>query len=574
MTDSVRRSRGGYVIRLPERLKRASRLRTLRVAATLLAGVSAVAALSSSRLHPSVTGAALVGLVTCSTILAIGGFLSELELRSMTVPRIVVLAGVLGVASTRPELTSIAVAVLALALETAAFRSAASLRPFAAGLDGCSTPRPRTWPVIASARVGLLCALATILGVSWPMVAVLALVLGGASLLLSAGQLGAAFLARRRQAEARERFRPELQRLAPKFAVHWDAPTGTAYQLTMWMDELVGIGEPFVIVVRNQEGFDDAATAAGPGGPPVVLLERHDELDDLIVPSLIAIFYVNNAPSNTNCTRFSNLWHVQLNHGDSDKAPSYAPSLRQYDRNFVAGPAAARRFADHAVETTTDYFRIVGRPQLADVVRVEEARDHPTVVLYAPTWAGFNADTAVSSLGYGRAIVEELLAAGVTVHFRPHPHALRVAKTAEDVRTIDGLLRNHRDRTGTGHRLSVESARLDLVECFNDADALITDVSSVLTDFLASAKPYAIAMSASDSDAQTLPLATGGVVLSSGHPGLHAGIEALLGPDRHFAARERLCRDYLGPDPGSAASILRDEVRTLLAGPKRPANMR
>ena len=48
--------------------------------------------------------------------------------------------------------------------------------------------------------------------------------------------------------------------------------------------------------------------------------------------------------------------------------------------------------------------------------------DAPRTVLYAPTWHGGKPTTNYSSLPLGPRIVDALLARGVTVIFRPHPH--------------------------------------------------------------------------------------------------------------------------------------------------------
>src|SRR5699024_12219569 len=46
---------------------------------------------------------------------------------------------------------------------------------------------------------------------------------------------------------------------------------------------------------------------------------------------------------------YTQLTHVQLNHGESDKGPSFSPVFRSYDKDFVAGQAAIDRFAANGV---------------------------------------------------------------------------------------------------------------------------------------------------------------------------------------------------------------------------------
>ena len=68
-----------------------------------------------------------------------------------------------------------------------------------------------------------------------------------------------------------------------------------------------------------------------------------------MVSTLRCVFYVNNALRNVHVVRYAGVRHVQLNHGDSDKATSYNPVFRMFDRNFVAGQAAVDRFGAHGI---------------------------------------------------------------------------------------------------------------------------------------------------------------------------------------------------------------------------------
>src|SRR5699024_4130660 len=139
--------------------------------------------------------------------------------------------------------------------------------------------------------------------------------------------------------------------------------------------------------VRSVGNFRQLASATD---HPVLLRRSLTDLDDLIVPSVRGAFYVNNAMRNNHLVRYTQLLHIQLLHGESDKASSATPIIRMYDRNFVAGQAAIDRFERFGVTIGPDIFRIVGRPQVEDV---DEARGPiaglaEKSVLYAPTWLG------------------------------------------------------------------------------------------------------------------------------------------------------------------------------------------
>src|SRR5699024_5981034 len=142
-------------------------------------------------------------------------------------------------------------------------------------------------------------------------------------------------------------------------------------------------------------------------------------------PSVRGVFYVNNAMRNNHMVRYSQLTHIQLLHGESDKASSASPVLRMYDRDFVAGQAAIDRFAKFGVAMPPGIFRIVGRPQVEDVLppRAPIGQSGSPTVLYAPTWRGNQAETDYSSLQRGPEIVQGLLDRGCRVVFRPHPYS-------------------------------------------------------------------------------------------------------------------------------------------------------
>src|SRR5699024_7989560 len=118
------------------------------------------------------------------------------------------------------------------------------------------------------------------------------------------------------------------------------------------------------LVTRTVQNFRQLAAATD---HPVLLRRSLTDLDALIVPSARGVFYVNNAMRNNHMVRYAELTHIQLLHGESDKASSATPIIRMYDRDFVAGQAAIDRFEKFGVPMPKDIFRIVGRPQVEDV---------------------------------------------------------------------------------------------------------------------------------------------------------------------------------------------------------------
>ena len=330
---------------------------------------------------------------------------------------------------------------------------------------------------------------------------------------------------------AEKRLTLALDEYGPVFVVHWDAPRGVAYQLAMWMPLLERLGKRFIVIVRNTPTFDDVAAMTS---SPVLLRKEPEDMDAVITPSLKVAFYVNTANKNMHLVRSAHLLHIQLNHGDSDKASSYSPVFRMFDKNFVAGQAAIDRFAAHGVHVPREAFSIVGRPQVESIrvgsVPISAAAGK--TVLYAPTWAGFHADSNYSSLTLGYDIVSALLDRGCRVIFRPHPYTDRDEEIAQEAHRIKELLGQDSTSAGREHLFgSLAESEMDIVECFNAADALVADVSSVVPDFLYSEKPFAMTAMLDSPAAfrEKFPISRAAYVITPDRSTLERSIESLLG---------------------------------------------
>ncbi|HEY9478099.1 MAG TPA: CDP-glycerol glycerophosphotransferase family protein, partial [Microbacteriaceae bacterium] len=350
---------------------------------------------------------------------------------------------------------------------------------------------------------------------------------------------------------AERRITKLLRDYRPAFAVHWDAPPGTEYQLSMWLPHLEQLGKKFFVIVRHQDTFDAICALTD---APVLLRKALVDMDAMIVPSLKAAFYTNNAVRNSHFVRFAQLTHIQLNHGDSDKAPSYNPVFRMFDKNFVAGQAAIDRFTAHGVQVRPEIFSIVGRPQVENIQvgrRNDAPSDDPTV-LYAPTWAGHNADSNYTSLPVGYDLVSALLQRGCTVIYRSHPYTKMNAANLAESERIQRLLAKDAASSGRAHRWGADAERtMSMTDCFNAADALISDVSSVVPDFLYSEKPFAMAtMSAPRAEFITeFPIAEAAYLIDRDLGNLEESLDSLLGADPLASKRRELKIYYLGDFP-------------------------
>ncbi|MFG3579882.1 CDP-glycerol glycerophosphotransferase family protein [Micromonospora chersina] len=464
-----------------------------------------------------------------------------------------------------PALAATALVLLGLVLLVGPLRDAGALEIRAANLP------VRSWTPLVAARLGdallvLLALVALAAGLALP--AWVALV---AALLVAAG-CGAVGLDL-----ARRRFRPPagggpvgraLRRHQPEFVLYFSAPPGSEYQVTMWLPYLERIGRPFMVLLREPEFLPTVAAATR---APVVFCPTLKTMDEALVPSLRAAFYVNHGAKNSHCIRFSQLTHVQLHHGDSDKAPSANPVSAIFDKIFVAGPAAIERYARAGVEIPAEKFVVVGRPQVEAIeVRREPATApaHPTV-LYTPTWTGHHADANYCSLPVAETVIRRLLDRGATVILRAHPYTAQNPASARQLARLTELLAADRAKTGRAHLWGAAAGRdLTLTECVNRADALVSDVSGVISDWLYSGKPYAVTDMGVDGEhfVERFPLAGSGYVLRRDMSNVDEVLTALLDTDPKAADRWATRVRYLGDFRAeSYAEVFLDAARRQLA---------
>ncbi|MGW1889084.1 hypothetical protein ACWCP6_02335 [Streptomyces sp. NPDC002004] len=105
----------------------------------------------------------------------------------------------------------------------------------------------------------------------------------------------------------------------------------------------------------------------------------------------------------------------------------------------------------------------------------------------------------------------------------------------------------------------ITDARPAIFACFNQADLLISDVSSVVSDWLSSEKPYAVANTSGMTEAAFragFPTVSAGTVLTPAADGVPALLESVRSPekDAFTEARAELKEHLLGPsDPPSLA---------------------
>jgi len=115
---------------------------------------------------------------------------------------------------------------------------------------------------------------------------------------------------------------------------------------------------------------------------------------------------------------------------------------------------------------------------------------------------------------------------------------------------LERILAADRDRTGRQHLFGAAATTdLSLVDCINRADAVVSDVSGVLSEALYSRKPLALTnMTRTELDAfcAEFPLARACYIIDGGGSDIEAALDALLGDDPRRADRYRIRAHFLG----------------------------
>lgn len=336
----------------------------------------------------------------------------------------------------------------------------------------------------------------------------------------------------------------------PDVIVHLSGPDAAGYQINTWLESLEALDRRVFIVLRDHPLFTRMASTT----IPTLELKDPGELLMLDFSSARIALFPSNTGNNIHLLRLPTLMSAFIGHGDSDKSASNNPFSRAYDELWVAGEAGADRYRRSKLGVHEDQYRYVGRPQVHGIAREPRLGEEtvPTV-LYAPTWEGVNHDQEYSSVSaVGVKVVEALLAAQppVRVVFKAHPFTgQRDAKYRAVLTRIAGLLDDASTRTGVDHRV-VKGGSIN--EWFNRATALITDISSVVSDFLASEKPYAV-FNHTDHDDATFraeyPSTGAGTTIGRDGRGIAEFIDVVTQkvPDAQSGARAKLATYLLGP---------------------------
>ncbi|GAA1619406.1 CDP-glycerol glycerophosphotransferase family protein [Catellatospora bangladeshensis] len=339
-----------------------------------------------------------------------------------------------------------------------------------------------------------------------------------------------------------------LREYRPEVVLYAGGQASTGYQSNVWLPTLDGLDQRVLVIFQNPALWNELK----PSKTPVICVQKAAEYLTLDVSSVKLVMFPGNNGNNINLLRLPHLRTTFIGHGDSDKLASVNPFTKVYDEIWVAGQAGQDRYGTAGVPIPADHFVHVGRPQLTQLARKLAAapprqRTGTPTVLYAPTWEGWTTEEHHTSLvRCGVQIVKALQAAkpGVRIIFRPHPlTGTRSAAAAAALKAVIDLLpESDISYPGQG----------ELYDCFAEADLMITDVSSVVSDFLFTDKPYSVVNTSGLSDEDFVaenPSISASYLIDGNLNGLAAALDAARADEFDVLAEKRhALRTYiLGP---------------------------
>ena len=356
-----------------------------------------------------------------------------------------------------------------------------------------------------------------------------------------------------------------------QIAVYFADTRVNLYQIRQWYAPLAELAKlhPVAIITRSPGA---ALTLLDESPVPVVYRRRVVDLEEFVAQQdLRLVLYVNQNQKNFQMFRYGRMWHVFVNHGESDKMYMTTNQFKAYDYALVAGQAALDRLSRKLWAYDVEHRAIpIGRPQadhFSGELRYPD--DDRIVVLYAPTWEGDRPTAAYGSIAtHGATLASAVLASPRhRLVYRPHPRSGVISREYRDAhRSITAAIEDANRADAGAHHVYDDGPELGWQ--LAAADVAITDISAMIYDRLATGKPILVTRPSSP-EAEIDEDGFLGVAdwLTADQAGdiLKVVERALLDP----AAREKLATwstHYFGDTtPGVATQRFHDAIDALIA---------
>ncbi|PZF61373.1 hypothetical protein DEI81_11325 [Curtobacterium sp. MCBD17_013] len=280
-----------------------------------------------------------------------------------------------------------------------------------------------------------------------------------------------------------------------EIAVYFADGPVNMYQIRQWYAPLAKLAKehPVAIIARSPGTMLSLLEEAP---VPVVYARQVVDLERFVDEQRPRIvLYVNQNARNFQMMRYGRMWHVFVNHGESDKMYMTTNQFKAYDYALIAGDAARDRLSKALWDYDLDRRTIaIGRPQADHFAgAVPYPSDGRTVVLYAPTWEGDRSAAAYGSIAtHGVALTERVLASPQhRLVYRPHPRSgVRDADYREAHQRIVAAITAANAADPAAHHVYDDGPVLGWQ--LADADVAITDISAMIYDRLAVGRPLIV----------------------------------------------------------------------------------
>lgn len=267
----------------------------------------------------------------------------------------------------------------------------------------------------------------------------------------------------------------------PEVVIYLSGLENVAYQGNMWLSVLESLPCRVAIIIREAR----IANQLNKTELPVFFMQNMRDLEFLEESGVRTILYPGNSQKSTQSLRLHRLNHFFINHGESDKVVNQSKFLMAYDKLLVAGPLAEKRLREANLPLRDGQVVHVGRPQVE--LLLEQKKENTNVIktiLYAPTWEGFVEEANYTSVSdFGLTLLKELSKTGYEIYFKPHPYTGH-NKNGDTKTYLDEMI-----KFSQKNNIVLVDPKETIFKYMNLCDLLITDISSVLNDFLYTQKP-------------------------------------------------------------------------------------
>ena len=266
---------------------------------------------------------------------------------------------------------------------------------------------------------------------------------------------------------------------------------GGLSHLRLWIPHFLKAGVRFAVMVRNYELYRSLVELY----PDLSILYGKNEknvrffLKRLVF--LKACFYPSNTGNNLHLLKHTDVNHIFIGHGDSDKSGSAHKYFRVYDENWVAGEAHVDRFRNEGFDFRGLKFVKVGRPNLKELLQLSqkpwrERFEGKLKLLYLTTWEGVFKEQDYTSAYIMKDILKNVEDMGIfdEIAVKLHPWT---GRRNPDLVSLPKELEALAEKFDT--KMVLYSPDVALEEAIKEANVFICDISAVVSEVLAANSP-------------------------------------------------------------------------------------